>query len=48
MSGVTAATNDTRPTGQIQEQGAMRIHIVHRDVPRSLPENCLMLMLVIR
>ena len=48
MSGVTAATNDTRPTGQIQAQGAMRIHIVHRDVPRSLPENCLMLMLVIR
>jgi hypothetical protein len=31
MSGVTAATNDTRPTGQIQAQGAMRIHIVHRD-----------------
>jgi hypothetical protein len=31
MSGVAAATNDTRPTGQIQAQGAMRIHIVHRD-----------------
>ena len=28
MSGVAAATNDT---GQIQAQGAMRIHIVHRD-----------------
>ena len=48
MSGMAAATDDTRPTGQIQAQGAMRIHIVHRDVPRPLPENCLMLMLVIR
>jgi|SoimicMinimDraft_4_1059732.scaffolds.fasta_scaffold180522_1 hypothetical protein len=39
MRGVAAATNDA---GQIQAQGAMRIHIVHRDVPRPLPENCLM------